>query len=61
MMVVDLVFEKPGVYFAYERLLPIMPKGAVVVMAFHKGKVILLHQFRHAIRSYEYALVRGFG
>ena len=30
-------------------------------MAFHKGKVILLHQFRHAIRSYEYALVRGFG
>ena len=30
-------------------------------MAFHNDNVILLNQYRHAVRRYDYTVVRGFG
>lgn len=60
-MVVDLVYEEEGKYFAYERLLPAVKGGAVVVLPIYNGKMILLKQYRHALRDYQYAVPRGFG
>ena len=60
-MAVDLVYVVPGRYFTYERLLSISNKPGVVVLAFHNDNVILLNQYRHAVRRYDYAVVRGFG
>ena len=59
-MVVDLVYVVPGSYFAYERLFGSNKKPGTVVLAFHNDNVILLNQYRHAIRRYDYAIVRGF-
>lgn len=59
-LVVDLVYECEGEYFAYERLLPAVPKGAVVCVPIYRGKYILLKQYRHAMRDFQYALPRGY-
>lgn len=61
MLVVDLVYETEGKYFAYERLIPSVATGAVVMMPFYGDKVILLRQYRHIIRDYQYSFPRGFG
>ena len=61
MMVVDLVYTSPGKYFAYERLVPKVKTGAVVIVPVHKGKFVLLNQYRHAMREFQYAFPRGFG
>lgn len=58
-MVVDLVFDGKN-YFAYERILPAVDTGAVVIVPIYKGKFIILKQFRHALRDYQYAFPRGF-
>lgn len=60
MMLVDLVYEEEGSYYAYERLVPAVAKGAVVMITKYEGKMILLKQYRHAIRDYQYAFPRGF-
>lgn len=60
-LVVDLVCEKQGQYFAYERLLPTVEKGAVVCVPKYTDKYILLKQYRHALRDYQYAFPRGYG
>lgn len=60
-MVVDLVYEEEGKYFAYERLVPTVEKGAVVMIPIHKESFIVLKQYRHALRDYQYAFPRGFG
>lgn len=59
-MVVDLVYEVEGQYYAYERILPAVEKEAVAVIPFHNGNVVLLQQYRHALRGYQYAIPRGF-
>lgn len=61
MLLVDLVYEEEGHYFAYERLVPAVATGAVVIMPIFKENVILLRQYRHALRDYQYAFPRGFG
>ena len=60
LLVVDLVTDKSGRAFTYERLVPANP-GAVVCMPVYDGKFVLLRQFRHAIRTEQYAFPRGFG
>ncbi len=59
-MLVDLVEDQNGERFAYERLVP-KADGAVVIVPIHEGKLILLNQFRHAIRAHQLAFPRGFG
>ncbi|NFE72488.1 hypothetical protein FDC27_04770 [Clostridium botulinum] len=61
MMVVDLIRNKEDKYSTYERLMPTVQKGAVVVVPLYKGKFILLNQFRHAIREKQLAFPRGYG
>ena len=61
LFVVDLVEDTEGHRFAYERLVPAVRKGAVVSIPIYKGKMVLLRQFRHALRSVQYAFPRGFG
>lgn len=61
LMVVDLVYEVPRQYFAYERSVPAVQKGAVVTVPVYQDKFILLKQYRHIIRDYEYSFPRGFG
>lgn len=61
LMVVDLVYEQEGKYFAYERVLPAVQKGAVVIVPRYQGGYLLLKQYRHALRNYQYAFPRGFG
>lgn len=60
MLVVDLVYECDGKYFAYERLLPAVRKGAVVCVPIYGDKYILLKQYRHAMRNFQYAFPRGY-
>lgn len=60
-MVVDLVYEEEGKYFAYERLVPAVESGAVVILPIYDGSLLLLKQYRHALRDYQYAFPRGFG
>lgn len=61
MVVVDLIKNADHTYYTYERMIPTVKKGAVVVLATYKGKIILLNQYRHALREYQYAFPRGFG
>lgn len=60
-LVVDLVYEEEGKYFAYERLVPAVESGAVVMLPIYRDSLILLKQYRHALRDYQYAFPRGFG
>lgn len=60
-MVVDLVYEEEGKYFAYERVLPAVENPAVVCVPIYRGSMLLLKQYRHAMRDYEYSFPRGFG
>lgn len=60
-LLVDLVYEKEDHFFAYERIVPAVETGAVVILPLLEEKVILLHQYRHALRDYQYGLPRGFG
>lgn len=61
LMVVDLVYGQEGKYFAYERILPTVKKGSVVIIPRYRDDFLLLKQYRHALRDYQYAFPRGFG
>jgi len=61
LMVVDLVCVQAGSYFAYERVLPAVQRGAVVIVPQYQDDFLLLKQYRHALRDYQYAFPRGFG
>lgn len=61
MLVVDLIRCENGTYYTYERLVPTVNGGAVVIMVLCKGKVVLLRQYRHSLREYQYGFPRGFG
>lgn len=58
-MVVDLVYDGDN-YFAYERIIPAVDTGAVVIIPVYNDKFILLNQFRHSMRAHQYAFPRGF-
>ena len=60
-VVVDVVRAKNGSLFAYERLMNRVMRGAVVIVPYYNGKYILLRQYRHALREYQYGFPRGFG
>ena len=54
MLVTDLIQPPEGEPYVYERIIPTDPDG-VVAMALHQGKFLLLGQFRHAPRQFQYA------
>ncbi|MCD8342021.1 MAG: NUDIX hydrolase [Clostridiales bacterium] len=61
LMVVDVVQNGEGACFTYERILSTNPKDAVVVIPRYQNQYVLLLQYRHALRDYQYAFPRGFG
>lgn len=61
MLVVDLVQNESRELFAYERFIPIVEYGAVVVIPVWNKRFVLLKQYRHALRAEQYAFPRGFG
>lgn len=61
LLVVDLVRGQKGQYFTYERILPAVKTGAVVTVPVCDDGFVLLKQYRHALRGYQYAFPRGFG
>ena len=61
LLVVDLIQDKNGSLYTYERLLPAVEFGAVVAFTRYKDKVVLLKQYRHSLHDYQYAFPRGFG
>lgn len=60
-LLVDLVHTGDKQYFAYERLIAQERGVSTIVMAAYQDKFVILKQFRHALRQYQYAFVRGFG
>ena len=60
-LVVDLVSDKNKKLHTYERLLPSVNSGAVVALPIQNNRLILLKQYRHAIRQSQYCFPRGFG
>ncbi len=61
MLIVDLIKDLNGRYYAYERIIPSSSGKAVVVLTKYMDKFVLLKQYRHAIRDYQMCFVRGFG
>lgn len=59
LLLVDLVRDINGTVFTYERMLNAVPGGTVMVTV-HNGKFVLLKQYRHAMRDFQYAFPRGF-
>lgn len=53
----DTSLEKTSI-ISYERILPAVDNG-VVLVTMHKGKFILIEQFRHAIRKRQLCFPRG--
>ena len=60
-LVVDLVRDAPGHLIAYERLIPASVGKSVVAIPLYGEKLVLLKQYRHALRGYQIAFPRGFG
>lgn len=66
MMIVDLVNERnadgsEGRIHTYERQLPTVSKGAVIAVPFYNGGIVIIKQFRHALRNSIWSFPRGFG
>lgn len=61
LMVVDLIDAGGCNYYTYERILEQNPGAAVILPITDDGKIVLLKQFRHAMREEQLALPRGFG
>lgn len=61
LLVVDLIQSKNGSFYTYERLLPAVEHGAIVILASYKNKIVLMRQYRHSLHDYQYAFPRGFG
>lgn len=57
--VVDLVKDQNNHYFTYDRI--ICENNGVLVITIYQNKYILLKQYRHALRNYQYSFLRGFG
>ena len=61
MMLVDLVRDRGGATFAYERVVPASTGAGIVVVPRFEGNYLLLRQYRHSMRDYQYAFPRGYG
>jgi putative NTP pyrophosphohydrolase including oxidative damage repair enzyme len=59
--VVDLVHKGDKNYFLYERLISKDKGIGTAMLTIYKDKFILLKQFRHSMRDFQYAIPRGFG
>ena len=59
-LIVDPVEDITGRVFGYERFMSKKGIGVATVPMF-QGKFVLMKQYRHAIRDYQYSFVRGFG
>lgn len=55
----DRAARSGACYYPYERVLPTAGDGAVIVPVCH-NKLVLLKQFRHALRDYQLSFPRGF-
>lgn len=61
MLVIDLVQDKNGKIFPYERIIPTKNgRPVVMILVLEDGNFILLEQYRHAPRQKQYAFPRGF-
>ncbi|MGL5439569.1 MAG: NUDIX hydrolase [Filifactoraceae bacterium] len=60
-LVVDLIENSDGTLYAYERLIPTVSNGAVLIVVKYLEKLVLLSQFRHALRDEQLAFPRGYG
>lgn len=60
-LIVDPIIDKKNDYFAYERIIPTSSKKGVVLFVLCQDKVILLKQYRHALRQEQICCPRGFG
>lgn len=60
-LVVDLVRNPKGDVFAYERLVQTSLGTGVVSVPIHNGRFVLLKQYRHSMRNYQFAFPRGYG
>lgn len=59
-LLVDLIKEN-GMYYTYDRFLPKVREGAVLIIPRYDDKFILLDQYRHSLRDFQLAFPRGFG
>ena len=59
LMIVDPIKSGGGLR-PYERVVPAVGGGGVVIVTEHKGNFVLLRQFRHAPRKEQYCFPRGF-
>ena len=60
LFIVDLVLDKAGNIFTFERLIP-QNIGAIICVPIYNDKFVLLKQYRHSVRAAQYAFPRGFG
>ena len=61
MLIVDLIRDEENKrYYAYERMVNLQ-SGGVVIIPKHNDKLILLKQFRHSLRDFQFSFPRGFG
>ncbi len=59
LMVADVCIGNNG-YYTYERILPKVRKNAVVILLQAGDRFVLLKQYRHALRDWQYSFPRGF-
>ena len=60
MLLADLIHPEGKEMFVYERIVPVEP-NSIVVVAICQNRFVLLKQYRHAIRDFQYSFVRGYG
>lgn len=59
-MIADPVLDEEGKIYSYERLFQTPEGGGMAVLIKRGDNFLLLKQFRHALRRYQYAFPRGF-
>lgn len=60
--IVDLVRNPDtGAVFAYERMVYVQSHGAVGILPFYKGKIVLIREYRHQMQGWQWSIPRGFG
>lgn len=59
-VLVDLVRNREGKLFAFERVVP-RKTGGVAVLPIYDGKIVLVHEYRHPVQLWCWEIPRGFG
>lgn len=60
-MIVDPIADGNNDFYSYERIVPSVMKSGVVLFTLCNDKIVLIRQFRHAIRKEQLCCPRGFG